>query len=138
MKVILLRHGQTYWNKQMKLQGRTDIPLNDTGRAQARAASAKLPPVELCLVSPLCRAWETARLALEGQDAEIRPELLLAEQGYGVCEARNERICSRVPWDVMYPYYHHPERWQPPIGAESFEDLSARAARFVQECLVPL
>lgn len=59
-----LRHGETDWNKQGLMQGHTDIPLNETGRAQARAAVTALSrmPIDYIVASPLVRAHETAEI----------------------------------------------------------------------------
>lgn len=63
-ELFLVRHGETDWNRARRIQGRTDIPLNDTGRAQARAAGRLLARRrwDAVLSSPLGRARETAQL----------------------------------------------------------------------------
>ncbi|WP_073010417.1 histidine phosphatase family protein [Virgibacillus chiguensis] len=60
--ICFIRHGQTNWNKQGKLQGKTDIPLNDTGRDQAQACGKYLHAhnYDILICSPLLRAKETA------------------------------------------------------------------------------
>lgn len=64
MRLYVFRHGQTDWNASGRIQGHLDIPLNDTGRAQARALIAPLRSlgIQAILSSDLSRAWETAEL----------------------------------------------------------------------------
>ena len=73
MRFALIRHGQTDWNAQRRLQGRTDIPLNDTGRAQAEAAATRIDRAEWDLVvsSSLGRARETAAILATRLDLPV-------------------------------------------------------------------
>ena len=99
----LIRHGQTDWNAERRLQGSTDIPLNDVGRGQARDAVAVLAPYEWDAVvsSPLSRAAETADLIAEGLGLTVArrvPEL--AERSFGPAEgmqAGPELEALRIP-----------------------------------------
>lgn len=99
----LVRHGQTDWNAERRLQGSTDIPLNDVGRGQARAAVGILAPYEWDAIvsSPLSRAAETADLIAEGLGLSVArrvPELI--ERGFGPAEgmqAGPELEALRVP-----------------------------------------
>lgn len=67
MKLYLVRHGQTDWNKEKRLQGQEDIPLNDFGRHLAKETGVGLRNVRfnLCFSSDLKRALETASLILD-------------------------------------------------------------------------
>ncbi|MEO5994274.1 MAG: histidine phosphatase family protein [Arthrobacter sp.] len=85
----LIRHGQTGWNAQRRLQGATDIPLNDVGRGQARDAVAVVSGYKWDAVvsSPLSRAAETAELIAGGLGLAVNrhvPEL--AERSFGDAE----------------------------------------------------
>jgi len=99
----LVRHGQTDWNAERRLQGSTDIPLNDVGRGQARDAVGILAPYEWDAIvsSPLSRAAETADLIAEGLGLTVSrrvPEL--TERSFGPAEgmqAGPELEALRVP-----------------------------------------
>ena len=85
----LIRHGQTDWNAQRRLQGSTDIPLNDVGRAQARDAVAVLSAYEWDAIasSPLSRAAETADLIAAGLGlSDVRRVPELTERSFGPAE----------------------------------------------------
>ena len=85
-RIILARHGETEWNKLMRVQGgKSDIPLNDFGRSQAEKARDFLckETFDAVYSSPLCRALETARIITQGRGIEITtlPELVEIDAG---------------------------------------------------------
>ena len=88
MKLYLIRHGETDYNKQKRNQGRIDIPLNEYGRELAVKTKAGLAdiPFSLCLSSPLVRARETAELILEGRPVPIFTDRRIIEMAFGVWE----------------------------------------------------
>lgn len=98
MKVILIRHGETDWNAQGRLQGREDVPLNEAGRQQAIAAGKALRhypfsgPRPLIIASPLQRAVETARLIADqlGIHEEPLTDASLLERDYGLAAGLTE------------------------------------------------
>ena len=114
----LIRHGQTDWNAERRLQGSTDIPLNDVGRGQARDAVAALSGYQWDAIvsSPLSRAAETADLIAAGLGlgtARRVPDL--TERHYGPAEGLQdgpELDALRIPGGFR--------------GAESDDDTSAR------------
>jgi probable phosphoglycerate mutase len=87
-EIVLVRHGETEWTLSGRHTGRTDIPLTERGREQARALAAELSRWQFALVltSPLARANETCRLAGLGEQAQEREELM--EWDYGDYEGR--------------------------------------------------
>ncbi|MFD1713498.1 histidine phosphatase family protein [Amnibacterium flavum] len=88
-RLELVRHGQTDWNLQGRIQGTSDIPLNDTGRRQAREAGQRLAAEhwDAIVSSPLSRALETAQIIAAEiglDDIEIIDDL--RERSYGTAE----------------------------------------------------
>ena len=86
-QIYLVRHGETEWSRSGRHTGRTDVPLTDLGREQARAIGRRLADHRFALVltSPRSRAAETARLA---GFPNVRPDADLAEWDYGAFEGR--------------------------------------------------
>jgi len=87
---VYLRHGETDWNRERRCQGHTDIPLNENGIAQARAARDRLSKARLGLASivcsPLGRAQQTAEIVNEALGLAITTLDSLKESGFGVHE----------------------------------------------------
>lgn len=85
MQLILVRHGETPWNKEGRIQGTSDIELSDTGIEQARklALSLKDSKIEAIHASPLKRAYRTAEIinSFHGRNIEVHPELMEMDQG---------------------------------------------------------
>lgn len=144
LSLILIRHGQTDWNQEGRIQGRTDIPLNTAGRAQAlslQAACRWLTAPESMpyrvLSSPLSRALETARIAL-GEAISITTDERLAEIDYGAwggvpgstLEENQPAACARW-FGRQEPHYC-------PHGGESWAELEERAAAFHRAAAAPL
>jgi broad specificity phosphatase PhoE len=101
--VILLRHGETEWSRTGRHTGRTDVPLTDSGREQARAAGQRLAGagIDHVLTSPLARACETCELA--GFGAGARECAALLEWDYGAYEGRTTAAirAERPGWSLF-------------------------------------
>lgn len=89
MKIYIARHGQTDWNNERRAQGRTDIPLNETGIKQAEALRDNIKDIEFTAVyaSPLKRAAKTAEIATSGKYKIIYDERLV-ERSFGDYEGK--------------------------------------------------
>jgi uncharacterized phosphatase len=128
----LLRHGQTNWNIDFRLQGVTDIPLNETGIAQAKTAGAVIAELaeqgevwDLLLSSPLSRARDTAVMVGEAIGIEgINIEELLLERSFGIAEG-----LSHEEWKAQFADTNHVP------GGESLEALEARSWVLLQHLL---
>ena len=101
MTFAFIRHGQTEWNRELRLQGSSDIPLNDTGREQAREAVGVLSGTrwDAVVSSPLSRARETAQIIADGLGITLGESYdELVERHYGDGEgATAEDIEARWP-----------------------------------------
>ncbi|MGB1212781.1 MAG: histidine phosphatase family protein [Pikeienuella sp.] len=82
---LYLRHGETAWNKEGRMQGATDIPLNETGRAQAHRAAASLADVHIdrIISSPMARAAETADIVAAAKGLTPTRDERLKERYFG-------------------------------------------------------
>jgi broad specificity phosphatase PhoE len=123
-----LRHGETDWNIRNLSQGNVDIPLNETGLAQARSAALLLrgKGISSIISSPLSRARVTADIAAAQLGLNVQVDDGLREVSFGVQEGK-----PMVDWGF--------QQWvdglQTPDGAESFPALTARAVAAVNRCL---
>lgn len=99
-RFILIRHGETEWNKDDRFRGRSDVPLNDTGMAQARKIAERLARVKISAVyaSPLPRAIQTATPLADMHNLEIQETADLLDIDYGAWEGMGrDEIRARYP-----------------------------------------
>jgi len=119
-RTALVRHGETDWNRDGRLQGRTDIPLNDTGRAQALKLANLLKDEggwAAITSSPLSRARETAQIIADVLGLELLPSHDdLVERNFGEAEGGNREELS-----ARFPNNERP-------GEEPWTELCARGA----------
>lgn len=135
MKLYIVRHGETAWNKARKIQGRADVPLNEFGRMLARKTGAGLADVhfDLCYSSPMSRAKETAQLILAGRTTQIIEDARIVEIAFGEYEGR---CCSKSGWNLPEEFrlfFEGPDRYQAPEGGEDFAQVKERTGDFLQE-----
>ena len=141
MRFILVRHGQTEWNLEHRVQGRTDLPLNAQGIRQAELVAGALRniPADIIYCSSLTRAKETAEVLLREMNRirlsagkPVLPEIIplpeLKEVAFGNWEGKTlEEI------QVLYPEDYHRwvqnPAWEIPTGGESRESLRQRTER---------
>ena len=105
MKIYITRHGETNWNKEGRLQGQTDIELNEVGIEQAHIAKEKLKDIEIDLIisSPLSRAKKTAEIINEVKNVPIIIDERLIERGHGIFEGQCPReigLDRSIFWDI--------------------------------------
>jgi len=127
LTLLLVRHGQSEWNAEGRMQGQTaHVPLTALGHRQAAAAAERLAALRprALVSSDLLRAVETAEHCGRATGLPVTTTPALREQGYGVLEGRP----SRELWDVV--------DWTDPHwaadGGESLAQLHARVAEYLQ------
>lgn len=137
--LYIMRHGRTDWNEQHRLQGSTDIPLNEEGRRMAEKAGEEYRdvPLDICFCSPLRRARETAEIVLRGRNIPIRTDDRLREMSFGEYEGRENSFSDPdCPISILF---QRPEAYTHSVGgAETFGELFARTGAFLRERAVPL
>lgn len=140
MEIYIVRHGETLWNQEKRLQGRTDIALNENGRDVARKTGEALMGTRIDLIysSPLMRARETAELIRNGRDIEIRTDDRLKELCFGRYEGQDFSKLIRDDSLTFRYFFKQPELYVPAEDAETLEQLIARAGDFMQEAIEPL
>jgi alpha-ribazole phosphatase len=127
MQLILVRHGETAWNEALRYQGRSDVPLNETGRAQARQLAARLAQrgVTAVYASPLGRAVETAQFIAEPHGLPVQTEPDLREMDFGAWEGRTHAEIDAADGERLAAWWADPLHRAPPSG-ESLGDVVAR------------
>jgi probable phosphoglycerate mutase len=126
MRLLLVRHGETIWNAERRMQGATDVPLSEAGRAQAVQLAARLKdePIAAIYASDLQRASETAAILADIHDLPVQTDSRLREQSKGEWEG--------LTWpeiDAQYP--GAAQRWradrsQPPSSGEGVSAVADR------------
>ncbi|MDP3760895.1 MAG: histidine phosphatase family protein [Ramlibacter sp.] len=134
-RIIAVRHGETAWNVDARIQGQLDIGLNDTGRWQARRVGEALATEEITAVysSDLGRAHQTAQSISEVKGIPVIADEGLRERSFGIFEGKTfDEIHETWP-DHAHNWRKRIPEWQPPDGGESLLELRARVTRTMQE-----
>ena len=154
MKLYLIRHGQTTWNAEGRLQGRTDTELNENGREAAINYGKTLTGIKFDKVfaSPLKRARETAELILKAQN-EVMGTVLLSHSGYDIPEIITDPRLAEISFGVEEGadyrdwlkegnpfgcFFTEPGKYKAPEGGEEIEEVIARTEEFLKEKIEPL
>jgi probable phosphoglycerate mutase len=131
-RIVAVRHGETAWNVDQRIQGQLDIGLNEAGREQARRLARALEGEGLQAVyaSDLARAHDTARAVAEHAKVPLHADAGLRERGFGIFEG--------LTWaEIKRDHYEASRRWRArdagfgPEGGEALGDFVARAVEAV-------
>jgi probable phosphoglycerate mutase len=131
-RVVAIRHGETAWNAEQRLQGHTDIGLNERGQEQARRLARALEGEDFAAVyaSDLSRAFATAQAFAEPAGLTVRPDTGLRERAFGLFEGHTYgEIEQRWPDGALRWRQRDPQF--APEGGESLETFQARCVATV-------
>ena len=146
MELYIIRHGETMWNRQHRLQGHTDIPLNDAGLAGARIASEALKHIHFDHVfsSPLIRARKTAEIIIKHyNDLNIEISEDLKEISFGIAEGVDlsgetlYKESDKLLLSHIKDWFKDPEKVSPIPGGESVTDIKKRIGHFLETDIYP-
>jgi len=120
-ELLLIRHGETDWNRRQCFQGQIDVPLNAHGLAQAERLAARLraEPIQALVASDLSRALQTAAPLAHALGLQTERQAALREQGFGILEGMSFDDIRRAHPEEFAQWARHEPDYALPGGAES-------------------
>jgi phosphoserine phosphatase len=136
VRIILVRHGETAWNKEGKFQGRLDIELSDAGRQQAKKLAEALRDVHIDSIysSPLKRSFDTAKLIAGWHSLEVVPAEEFNEIDHGSWEGMHLDAVIDAHGELYDTWLNNPHEAKMP-GGEGLDDIRERSIRRLTEIL---
>ncbi len=137
MNLYIVRHGQTEWNIIGRMQGSSDIPLNQVGRQQAENVARRFQsiPLHAAYASPLSRAYDTAEAIVRGRSLFIEKEPALMEVGFGVWEGKSFEEMDSVYAEPFHAFMNDPEHFPAPQGGDDMQKRLVDMRAFLQRLL---
>lgn len=132
-RILAIRHGETAWNKDARIQGHLDIALNDTGlrQAQLTAMALREEPLAAVYASDLLRAAQTAQAIADTQGLAVQHHLELRERHFGECQGHTWADLTLSHPEVTQRWRRREPDFAPPGGGESLLDLHQRVSHTV-------
>lgn len=133
-RILAIRHGETAWNKDTRIQGQLDIPLNDTGlwQAQRTAEALRQEPLAAVYASDLQRAAQTAAAIAQAQNMVVEHHTGLRERHFGECQGATWTDLAAQRPDVTDQWRRRVPDFAPP-GGESLVTLQQRVVAAFNE-----
>ena len=135
-RICMVRHGETAWNAEGRVQGQLDIPLNDVGRAQARATSEALAGQDFTAIycSDLIRVRQTAEPAAKRLALPVAYDAALRERHYGMFETLTY-VEVREKFPAEYARFRDKDPDFDFQGGESLRDFNERSLKVVGDLI---
>ena len=139
MEIYIVRHGETIWNADKRLQGSCDIELNEYGRELAGETGRNLEDVHFDMIysSPLLRAYETANLIRGHRNIKIKMDERLRELNFGINEGEDFSKLLADESDPFHYFFKEPDKYVAPKDGETLEHICERAKDFMQNVIEP-
>lgn len=138
-KLVLIRHGQSIWNKENRFTGWVDVPLSEEGEAEARKAAESLRgmPFDVAYTSALRRAQDTLTIILKELDLHtpVIRDQALNERMYGNLQGLNKDETRMEYGDEQVKLWRRSYAVAPP-GGESLKETAARVLPFFERCIM--
>ena len=133
---ILIRHGETDWNREQVFRGRIDVALNEVGLTQARAVQESLKDTEIDGIysSPLSRAFETATIVGENRNVEVRGEEGFIDIDFGAWQGLSHQKVKEEYKDLYETWLVQPDLVTFPDG-ESLKEVRRRSMASLEEVI---
>ena len=134
--IILIRHGETDWNREQVFRGRIDVALNEVGLTQARAVQESLKDTEIDGIysSPLSRAFETATIVGENRNVTVRGEEGLIDIDFGAWQGLSHQKVKEEYKDLYETWLAQPDLVTFPDG-ESLKEVRIRSMESLEEVI---
>jgi 2,3-bisphosphoglycerate-dependent phosphoglycerate mutase len=139
--LILVRHGESLWNKENRFTGWVDVPLTDKGREEAKVAGELIKntgiKIDVAYTSQLSRAIETLEIILKvlGQNIPVIKDYHLNERMYGDLQGQNKAETARIYGEEQVKLWRRSYDVRPPNG-ESLEDTQKRTVPFFKNTIL--
>ena len=136
LRIFLIRHGETEWNKVGRLQGNSDVKLSAEGIRQARllAEHAILPAVDVIYSSDLSRAFDTAKILAANFSLPVNKTPALREINFGDWEGQSISVLAKEHPKSFGRFFTAPEHCHPPHG-ETFLEAQARVMNVLRDII---
>lgn len=132
LRLLIARHGQTAWNLSLRNQGHTDVPLDETGIAQANQLADSLPHLDAMYCSDLVRAAQTAEPIEKRFGLKMVSDIRLRERNYGKWEGKTrDEVLASFPEN--HDSYHLDPTLTAPVDGETGIDVFCRVGYFISE-----
>ncbi len=138
MRLYIIRHGETNWNVEGRLQGQADTELNENGThlAEVTAKAMREIPLDLGITSPLKRAYRTAEIVLGDRKVPLIEDKRISEIDFGCWEGLGCRKSNfELPTDHFDDFYLHPLEFQGAEDGETILQVCERTADFLKDLI---